>query len=119
LQSRAHAPASRAELRSFLTACRARLLPADVGLLASNRRRVPGLWREDVAELVGVSAKWYAAFETGKSDRRFSAEFVHRVAEALRLDGRDRVWLFRLALPEAAAVAVVPTVDELFFEAFP
>jgi transcriptional regulator with XRE-family HTH domain len=58
-----------------------------------------------VAELAGVSAKWYAAFETGKSDRRFSAEFVHRVAEALRLDGRDRVWLFRLALPEAAAVA--------------
>jgi len=58
-----------------------------------------------VAELIGVSAKWYAAFETGKSGRRFSAEFVHRVAEALRLEGRDRVWLFRLALPEAAAVA--------------
>ena len=74
-------------------------------LPASSRRRVPGLRREEVAELVGVSTKWYAAFEAGRSDRRFSAEFVHRVAEALQLDARDRVWLFRLALPEAATVA--------------
>jgi len=105
LQSRANTSASHAELRSFLTGCRARLLPSDVGLPVSGGRRVPGLRREEVAELVGVSAKWYAAFEAGKSDRRFSAEFVHRVAEALRLNARDRVWLFRLALPEAAAVA--------------
>jgi transcriptional regulator with XRE-family HTH domain len=93
------------ELKSFLTACRARLRPDDVGLPSSVRRRVPGLRREEVAELVGVSEKWYAAFETGTSDRSFSAAFVHRVAEALRLDVPDRVWLFRLALPEAAAVA--------------
>jgi transcriptional regulator with XRE-family HTH domain len=105
LQSRAHTSADRAELRSFLTECRGRLLPSDVGLPGSARRRVPGLRREEIAELVGVSAKWYAAFEAGKSDRHFSAEFVHRVADALCLNARDRVWLFRLALPEAAAVA--------------
>ncbi|MGB6984884.1 MAG: helix-turn-helix transcriptional regulator [Candidatus Aquilonibacter sp.] len=105
MQSRAHTSPSRVELQTFLSACRARVQPSDVGLPTSSRRRVPGLRREEVAELVGVSAKWYAAFETGRSDRHFSAEFVHRVAEALRLDSRDRVWLFRLALPEAAAVA--------------
>jgi transcriptional regulator with XRE-family HTH domain len=98
-------PANRDDLRSLLIECRARLLPGDVGLPASNRRRVMGLRREEVAELVGVSAKWYAAFEAGTSDRRFSAEFVHRVADALKLDERDRVRLFRLALPEVAAVA--------------
>lgn len=64
------------------------------------RRRVAGLRREEVAELVGVSPNWYALFEAGKADRRFSAAFVQRVAEALRLDERERGMLFRLALPE-------------------
>lgn len=88
-----------------MSACRARLRPSDVGLPESKGRRVPGLRREELAELVGVSVKWYASFEAGMSDRRFSAAFVHRVAEALHLSAGDRVWLFRLALPEAAAVA--------------
>ena len=106
LHTRAHTtPPKHAELRSFLTACRARLQPSDVGLPEPERRRAPGLRREDIAELVGVSPKWYAVFEAGKSNRHFSADFVHRVAEALRLDDRDRVRLLRLALPEAADVA--------------
>ncbi len=88
------------ELRALLTACRTRLRPEDVGLPATVRRRVPGLRREEVAELVGVSANWYALFENGSQSRRFSPAFVQRVADALRLDERERAQLFRLALPD-------------------
>ena len=88
------------ELRALLTQCRARLVPEDVGLPATARRRVPGLRREEVAELVGVSPNWYALFELGSADRRFSPAFVERVADALHLDDRERALLFRLALPE-------------------
>ncbi len=88
------------ELQTLLRQWRSRLRPQDVGLPATIRRRVPGLRREEVAELVGVSPNWYALFETGSADRRFSPAFVERVAQALRLDERERVALFRLALPE-------------------
>lgn len=88
-------------LRALLEEARARLSPQDVGLPRNNGlRRVPGLRRSEVAELVGVSTRWYEMFEEGPSDRRFSAEFVHRVADALRLDEGQRVTLFRLTMPE-------------------
>jgi len=110
------------ELRTFLTASRARLRAADVGLPATTHRRVPGLRREEVAELVGVSANWYAFFETGTGDRNFSPAFVQRVAEALRLDQSERLRLFRLALPEVAAAAehfelILASAEELAREA--
>ena len=95
----------RPELRNFLIASRARLRPDAVGLPLTAHRRVPGLRREEVAELVGVSPNWYAIFEMGSSERKFSPAFVQRVAEALQLDPCERVQLFRLALPEVAAVA--------------
>ena len=95
----------RVELRSFLTSARARLRPQDVGLPATGKRRVPGLRREEVAELVGVTPNWYTAFEKGSGDRNFSPAFVGRVAEALRLEESERVQLLRLALPEVAAAA--------------
>ena len=88
------------QLRMLLSNWRARLRPEDVGLPMTVRRRVAGLRREEVAELVGVSPNWYALFELGSNDRRFSPVFVQRVADALRLDGRERALLFRLALPE-------------------
>jgi transcriptional regulator with XRE-family HTH domain len=90
----------RLELRALLNKCRARVTPEDVGLTTTRRRRVAGLRREEVAELVGVTPNWYTLFETGAANRRFSAAFVERVADALRLDGRERALLFRLALPE-------------------
>jgi transcriptional regulator with XRE-family HTH domain len=99
------AQARRLELRAFLTAARARLRPEDVGLPATANRRVPGLRREEVAELVGVTPNWYTAFEKGSSDRHFSPAFVQRVADALRLEQAERVELLRLALPEVAVVA--------------
>jgi transcriptional regulator with XRE-family HTH domain len=96
---------SRPELRELLAAFRARLRPADVGLPRSARRRVPGLKREEVAELVGVSPNWYAAFEAGRTDHNFSRAFVQRVAAVLRLDERERITLFRLIFPEVSEVA--------------
>jgi len=93
------------ELRSLLLAARSRLRPADHGVPMFGRRRRPGLRREEVAELVGVSTRWYASFEAGDRGRRFSAAFVQRVAEVLRLSESERVLLFELALPEVAAVA--------------
>jgi hypothetical protein len=110
------------ELRMFLAALRARLQPEDVGLPATLRRRVPGLRREEVAELVGVSANWYTVFELGSGERKFSPAFVQRVAEALRLDQYERVRLFRLALPEVAVAtdhfeAVLAAAEELVREA--
>jgi transcriptional regulator with XRE-family HTH domain len=92
-------------LRTFLTERRSKLQPADVGLPMTLRRRVPGLRREEVAELVGVTPNWYAFFEAGSSDRRFSPAFVQRVADALLLGEQDRITLFRLALPEVAAAS--------------
>ena len=96
---------SRPELRALLAVFRARLRPADVGLPHSVRRRVPGLKREEVAELVGVSPNWYAAFEAGRTDHNFSSAFVQRVAAVLRLDERERVTLFRLVFPEVSEAA--------------
>ena len=93
-------PTRSLELRELLTKCRARLRPENVGLPITMRRRVPGLRREEVAELVGVTPKWYTIFENGSSDRHFSSTFVQRVADALRLDHNERAHLFRLALPD-------------------
>jgi transcriptional regulator with XRE-family HTH domain len=80
------------------------------------------LRREEVAELVGVTPNWYAAFEIGNSDRNFSPAFVQRVADALQLDQAERVHLFRLALPEVAAAAehfevILASAEELAREA--
>jgi transcriptional regulator with XRE-family HTH domain len=98
--------ARHSELRDCLVAWRARIHPRDVGLSDFGRRRVPGLRREEVAELAGVSPRWYELFEAGHS-RRVSAEFVQRVAEALLLNERERALLNRLALPEVEAAVEV------------
>lgn len=89
----------RSRLRSFLVEKRARLKPSDVGLPMLERRRVPGLRRAEVAELVGVSEDWYRWFESGRNIT-VSPKFVARVAGALRLLPSDAVALYRLAIPE-------------------
>ena len=89
----------REELRSFLTKMRSNLRPEDVGLPNSVHRRVPGLRRQEVAELVGVSEDWYRWFESGRPIS-VSPKFLARVAQALQMTPFDRVALYRLALPE-------------------
>lgn len=56
---------NRSDIRGFLTSRRARLAPERVGLPTSRRRRVPGLRREEVAALAGVSTEWYTRLERG------------------------------------------------------
>ncbi|MFI9509762.1 helix-turn-helix transcriptional regulator [Nocardia sp. NPDC052566] len=93
----------RAELAAFLRAHRSRLHPADVGLpadLVPGRRRTPGLRREEVAELAGVSMTWYTWLEQGRKITA-SPQVVDALARALRLDAVQHRHLRRLAgLPD-------------------
>ncbi|WP_405467944.1 helix-turn-helix domain-containing protein [Streptomyces canus] len=89
----------RAELREFLRSRRARLRPEDVGLSASGRRRVPGLRREELARLAGVSFAYYTRLEQSHGDT-MSVEVLDAVARALRLSGDEHAHLFRLARPK-------------------
>ncbi|MDQ0957056.1 transcriptional regulator with XRE-family HTH domain [Streptomyces sp. B4I13] len=89
----------RMELREFLRSRRARLKPEDVGLLSHGRRRVPGLRREELAQLAGVSYAYYARLEQGYGET-MSAEVLDAVARALRLTEEEREHLVRLAQPE-------------------
>lgn len=92
------------ELAAFLKTRRARVRPADVGLPTGPRRRVPGLRREEVAQLAGLSADYYTELERGQNAQP-SAQTVAALARALRLNGDERDHLFRLAdrpIPSAA-----------------
>lgn len=89
----------RGKLRAFLTACRSRLQPGDVGLARTGRRRVAGLRREEVAELADVSNDWYRWFESGRPIR-VSPSFLARLGHALRLDASELLKLYCLGLPE-------------------
>src|SRR5690349_5245104 len=74
-----------AELAAFLRAQRARLRPADVGLPEDShpgRRRTPGLRREEVAEIAGVSVTWYTWLEQGRNISA-SEQVIDAVARAL------------------------------------
>jgi transcriptional regulator with XRE-family HTH domain len=87
---------NRADIRDFLATRRARLTPEQVGLPASGRRRVPGLRREEVAVLAGVSTDWYARLEKGHI-AEISDDVLDAVARALRLDDEERAYLLDLA----------------------
>lgn len=89
----------REELKSFLKEMRSRLRPHDVGLPVANQRRVPGLRREEVAELIGTSEDWYRWFESGRPIS-VSPRFLGRLAGVLRLNASDQVMLYRLAFPD-------------------
>jgi hypothetical protein len=94
----------RRALQALLVGYRARLLPGDVGLPLTKRRRVPGLRRGEVAELVGVTVDWYRWFESGRPIR-VSPRFVYRLASALRLSGDEALTLCRFAIPELYLVS--------------
>ncbi|WP_274911028.1 helix-turn-helix transcriptional regulator [Streptomyces sp. WZ-12] len=87
------------ELRDFLRSRRARTSPREVGLLPdTSRRRVPGLRREEVAQLAGISVDYYIRLERGRNPN-VSAQVLEAVARVLRLDAAERAHLFDLARP--------------------
>ena len=90
----------RGELRAFLRSRRARLSPADVGLPDDGqRRRTPGLRREELAAVAGVGVSWYTWLEQGR-DIHPSPDVLDALARALRLDAAERTTLFALARTE-------------------
>lgn len=103
----------RAELREFLRSRRARIRPEDVGVLSHGRRRVPGLRREELAQLAGVSYAYYARLEQGHGET-MSDEVLDAVARALRLSREEREHLIRMAQPERPATTeAVPSPQPL------
>jgi transcriptional regulator with XRE-family HTH domain len=90
---------SKAEIREFLTTRRARITPEDVGLPTygdASHRRVPGLRREEVALLAGVSVDYYTRLERGNA-AGVSDGVLEALAWALQLDEAERAHLFDLA----------------------
>src|SRR5919108_1875444 len=87
---------TRKEIRESLTPRRAKLKAADVGLPDYGTRRVPGLRREEVAVLAGVSVPYYTRLERGELAGA-SESVLDAVARALRLDDAERAHLFDLA----------------------
>ena len=87
----------RAEIREFLATRRAKLTPEQAGVqLYGGRRRVPGLRREEVAMLAGVSTDYYTRLEKGNIGG-VSDTVLEAVARALQLDEAERDHLFDLA----------------------
>jgi transcriptional regulator with XRE-family HTH domain len=84
------------EIREFLTSRRARITPDQAGLAAYGSRRVPGLRREEVAVLAGVSAPYYTRLERGDMNG-VSESVLAALARALRLDDAERAHLYDLA----------------------
>jgi PAS domain-containing protein len=112
----------KADVREFLSSRRARLTPEQVGLRSyDDRRRVPGLRREEVAELADVSVDYYVRMERGNLVG-VSQGVLEATARALRLTETERAHLFDLAraanapaLPPSSppSTTVRPTVQQL------
>jgi len=86
-------------LSDFLKTHRAKLQPSEVGLPAGGRRRTPGLRREEVAQIAGVSTTWYTWLEQGR-DIQMSAQVLDRIAYALQLNEDERSYLLMLTAPQ-------------------
>jgi transcriptional regulator with XRE-family HTH domain len=88
--------ARRKELADFLKTRRARVKPPENGYFPFSRRRTPGLRREEVAEMTGVSASWYTWLEQGR-DIHPSPELLTRLSNVLHLNPFETNHLFDLA----------------------
>jgi transcriptional regulator with XRE-family HTH domain len=86
----------RQEMGAFLKQRRAQLTPAQFGLPAGSRRRTPGLRREELAQLAGISATWYCWIEQGR-EVSVSPAALARLAETLHLSRAERAYLFELS----------------------
>lgn len=88
----------RGELGQFLKSRRGRLRPEDVGIEPYGRRRVPGLRREELAQLAGVSVDYYVRLEQGRAGQP-SEVVLDAIARALRLEDAERAHVYDLSRP--------------------
>ncbi|RKT86039.1 Helix-turn-helix domain-containing protein [Saccharopolyspora antimicrobica] len=88
--------AKHTELGAFLRSRRERIRPEDVGLVRGPRRRVPGLRRDEVAQLAGASVDYYNELERGAGSQP-SEQMLAALARALRLTADERDHLYHLA----------------------
>ena len=102
------------ELADFLRTRRAKLTPAQVGLPPGLRRRVPGLRREEVAELAEISVTWYTWLEQARSVK-VSCDALLRIAQALKLDRHEQEHLFLLTgqSPPPPSLAQEPVTESI------
>lgn len=105
------------ELGNFLRARRDQLRPEDVGLASTGRRRTPGLRREEVAVLAGVSVDYLTRLEQGR-DLNPSGAVVHALANALRLDADERTYLKTLTMA-GSAPEMCPAATEMVTDVAP
>jgi len=94
-------------LGEFLRARRNVCQPEDAGIIRAPGRRVPGLRRDEVARLAGISAEYYLRLEQGRGNRP-SEQVLNALARALGLDADSRQYLLRVAsgdLPTSAPAA--------------
>src|SRR3954467_1865518 len=95
-------PADRAALGAFLRSRRDRITPAQAGITAfPGPRRVPGLRKEELAVLAGLSPDHYSRIEQGRQPT-LSDDVLDALARALRLDDAERAHLRDLAAPRRA-----------------
>lgn len=112
------------ELADFLKTRRAKIMPSQVGLLSTTRRRTPGLRREEVAQLAGIGLTWYTWLEQGRPIH-VSVSVIESLSKVLLLDKNERIHLYLLAnqplpadVPEYQSVvspALQHVLDSLIF----
>jgi transcriptional regulator with XRE-family HTH domain len=95
---------TRTEIKEFLTSRRGKITPEQAGLVAYGSRRVPGLRREEVAVLAGVSVPYYTRLERGEM-HGVSESVLEALGRALQLDDAERAHLFNLARAAQPTVA--------------
>ena len=104
-------PADRTALGAFLRSRRDRLSPAQAGMTAfPGPRRVPGLRREELAVLAGLSPDYYSRVEQGRQ-ANISVEVLDALARALRLDDVERAHLHQLAAPPKRRASSSPAAQ--------
>ena len=110
---------TRNSVGDFLRSRRELLGPADVGLPEAGRRRVPGLRREEVAMLAGISVDYYLRLEQGR-DHHPSEQVLDSIARALQLDDDGSAYLLALGRPavrsqhrRARSGSVSPSIQQL------
>jgi transcriptional regulator with XRE-family HTH domain len=102
-------PSVHQQLGEFLRKRREGSNPQDFGIVAQDRRRTPGLRREEVAELSGISVDWYVRLEQGRESLPSKAT-IDRLANALHFSATERAHILHLALGNTGRVFKRETV---------